>query len=291
MEVGLLSAFLGGALALLSPCGALLLPGFFASTITSRAGLATHAVVFYLGLVLTLVPLGIGAGALGALLIGQRALLIAGTSVVLIVLGALHALGLGFDLSRMLPGFDRLQQRSTRGTGFARTFLLGAVGGIAGFCAGPILGAVLTLAMGQGSMLLAGLLLAVYGAGMVGPLVALAAVWDRLGDRARARLRGREFTVLGRRLHTTTVLTGLVIIALGILFWTTNDLVTLPSLVPTSTLARWQANSAQLDGPLVQIAVIVVLGLLGLLWWWLRDRRRRRDAGPATITLAPGRRT
>lgn len=291
MEVGLLSAFLGGALALLSPCGALLLPGFFASTITSRAGLATHAVVFYLGLVLTLVPLGIGAGALGALLIGQRALLIAGTSVVLIVLGALHALGLGFDLSRMLPGFDRLQQRSTRGTGFARTFLLGAVGGIAGFCAGPILGAVLTLAMGQGSMLLAGLLLAVYGAGMVGPLVALAAVWDRLGDRARARLRGREFTVLGRRLHTTTVLTGLVIIALGILFWTTNGLVTLPSLVPTSTLARWQANSAQLDGPLVQIAVIVVLGLLGLLWWWLRDRRRRRDAGPATITLAPGRRT
>ncbi|WP_193103572.1 cytochrome c biogenesis CcdA family protein [Brachybacterium sp. FME24] len=290
MEVGLLSAFLGGALALLSPCGALLLPGFFASTITSRAGLATHAVVFYLGLVLTLVPLGIGAGALGALLIGQRALLIAGTSVVLIVLGALHALGLGFDLSRMLPGFDRLQQRSTRGTGFARTFLLGAVGGIAGFCAGPILGAVLTLAVGQGSMLLAGLLLAVYGAGMVVPLIVLAAVWDRLGDRARARLRGREFTVLGRRLHTTTVLTGLVIIALGILFWTTNGLVTLPSLVPTSTLARWQANSAQLDGPLVQIAVIVVLGLLGLLWWWVRDRRRRRDAGPATITLTPGRR-
>lgn len=276
MEVGLLTAFLGGALALLSPCGALLLPGFFASTVTTRARLLPHAAVFYLGLVLTLVPLGVGAGALGALLTGHRALLIGGTSLVLIVLGAAHALGLGFDLSRMLPGIDRAQQASARGTGLPRTFLLGAVGGVAGFCAGPILGAVLTLAMGQGSMALAALLLAVYGAGMVAPLMVLAALWHRLGPRARSLMRGREFTVLGRRLHTTTVLTGLVIIALGVVFWSTNGLVTLPSLIPTSALARWQESAAVLSGPGGQIAVIIALGLLGLGLWWRHDRRGRR---------------
>lgn len=291
MEVGLLTAFLGGALALLSPCGALLLPGFFASTVTSRAALLPHALVFYLGLAVTLVPLGIGAGALGTLVVGHRTLLIGLTSVVLVLLGALHALGVGFDLGKLLPGFERLQQRSTRGSGLARTFVLGAVGGIAGFCAGPILGAVLTLAMGQGSMFLAGLLLAVYGAGMVVPLTVLAAVWNRLGERGRSRLRGREFTLLGRRLHTTTFVTGLVIIALGILFWATNGLVTLPSLVPTSTLARWQSSSVGLNDPLVQVAVIVGLGLLALLLWWRWDRRRRRtEDAPATITLTPGRR-
>ena len=291
MEVGLLTAFLGGALALLSPCGALLLPGFFASTVTSRAALLPHALVFYLGLAVTLVPLGVGAGALGALVVGHRTLLIGLTSAVLVLLGALHALGLGFDLSRLLPGFDRLQQRSTRGAGFASTFVLGAVGGIAGFCAGPILGAVLTLAMGQGSMLLAGILLAVYGAGMVVPLTVLAAVWNRLGDRGRSRLRGRQFTLLGRRLHTTTFVTGLVIIALGILFWTTNGLVTLPSLVPTSTLARWQASSVGLNDPVVQVGAILALGLLALLLWWRRDRwRRREEETSAPITLAPGRR-
>ena len=288
MEVGLLTAFPGGALALLSPCGALLLPGFFASTVTSRAALLPHALVFYLGLAVTLVPLGIGAGALGALVVGHRTLLI---GLALIVLFALFGNIPNIDLSRLLPGFDRLQQRSTRGSGFARTFVLGAVGGIAGFCAGPILGAVLTLAMGQGSMLLAGILLAVYGAGMVVPLTVLAAVWNRLGDRGRSRLRGRQFTLLGRRLHTTTFVTGLVIIALGILFWTTNGLVTLPSLVPTSTLARWQASSAGLNDPVVQVAAILVLGLLALLLWWRRDRRRRREEEPsAPITLAPGRR-
>lgn len=283
MEIGLLAAFLGGVLALLSPCGALLLPGFFASTVTTRAGLVPHAAVFYAGLVLTLVPLGVGAGALGALFVGHRAVLITVTSLVLIVLGAMHALGAGFDLGRVLPGIARAQQASSRGAGLPRTFLLGAVGGVAGFCAGPILGAVLTLAAGQGSVVLAAVLLAVYGAGMVVPLMALAAVWGRLGARARTTMRGREFRVLGRTLHTTTVLTGLVIIAVGILFWTTNGLVTMPSLVPTSVLARWQENTAVLSSTGVQIAIILGLAALGLALWWRGDRRRRRTAvGPVT---------
>ena len=104
----------------------------FPASSPSRAGdLLPHAIVFYLGLVVMLVPLGIGAGALGALVIEHRSVLIGLTSLVLIVLGALHALGLGLDLGRLLPGFDRLQQSSARGSGMARTFLLGAVGGIA----------------------------------------------------------------------------------------------------------------------------------------------------------------
>lgn len=290
MEIGLLSAFLGGTLALLSPCGALLLPGFFASTVTTRAGLALHGAVFYLGLVLTLVPLGIGAGTLGALFVGHRTLLITVTSLVLIVLGALHALGFGFDAGRFLPGVDRAQQASARGTGLLRTVLLGAVGGVAGFCAGPILGAVLTLAAGQGNVALAAVLLAVYGAGMVIPLMLLAALWGRLGARAHSVLRGREITVLGRTLHTTSVLTGAVIIVVGILFWATNGLVTMPSLVPTRVLARWQESTAVLSGTGIQIAVILALSGLALVLWWRADRRRRSPATPRLRVGAEARR-
>lgn len=286
MEVGLVTAFLGGTLALLSPCGALLLPGFFASTISTRLGLFSHGALFFAGLALTLVPLGIGAGALGTILVTQRSLLIAGASVLMIGLGIAQALGVGFDLARVLPGLDRLQRRSSQGTGLVRTFLLGAVGGVAGFCAGPILGAVLTLAMGQASLLLAGLLLAVYGAGMVVPLMLLAAVWGRLGSRARGLLRGRTFTVLGRTLHTTSFVTGMLIIVLGVVFWATNGLVTLPSLVSTSTLSRWQAGSTVLTDPVVQVAAIVVLALGALMVWWRRERRRRRpQVAPAPSDL------
>ena len=113
--------------------------------------LIPHAAVFYLGLVITLIPLGIGAGALGAMFAEHRSVLVVATSLVLIVLGAMHALGLGFDLAQVMPGVERAQRAASRGAGLSRTFLLGAVGGVAGFCAGPILGAVLTLAMGQGA--------------------------------------------------------------------------------------------------------------------------------------------
>src|SRR5690606_16433055 len=45
MDVGLVTAFLGGALALLSPCAALLMPAFFASTAGSGPRLLAHGAV------------------------------------------------------------------------------------------------------------------------------------------------------------------------------------------------------------------------------------------------------
>ena len=274
MEISVLAAFLGGSLALLSPCGALLLPGYFASSVTSRAGLLLHGAVFFLGLVLTLVPLGVGAGLVGTLFIAHRGTLITVTSLVLIGLGVLHALGLGLDPARIVPGLGRARQASARGRGLPRTLLLGAVGGIAGFCAGPILGAVLTLAMGHGSVMLAAALLALYGAGMVVPLMLLALLWRRLGPGTTALLRGRGITLLGRRLHTANLLTGVLIIAVGVLFWTTDGLVTLPSPVPTGTLARWQEGLAVLSGTGVQIGLILAAAALALALWWRRERRR-----------------
>ena len=278
MEISLLPAFLGGTLALLSPCGALLLPGYLATTVARRAGLLLHGAVFYAGLLLTLVPLGVGAGALGGLLAQHRGVLVAVTSLLLIALGIVHAVGLGLDPARVLPGARRLRRASARGTGLPRTFLLGAVGGVAGVCAGPVLGAVLTLAVGQGGIARAAVLLAAYGAGMVVPLLLLSLLWDRLGSRTHRLLRGRTLTVLGRPLHSTTLLTGVLIIALGVLFWTTNGLVALPSLVPTRVLARWQEGLGPLGEPAVQIGILLLLAAAALALWWRAERRR--DAAP-----------
>ena len=291
MGISLLPAFLGGALALLSPCGALLLPGYLASTVTRRAGLLLHGAVFYVGLLLTLVPLGVGAGALGGLLAQHRAVLVAATSVLLILLGAVHALGIGLDPARVLPGADRLRQASARGSGQSRTFLLGAVGGVAGVCAGPVLGAVLTLALGQGGILRAAVLLAAYGAGMVVPLLLLALTWEKLGPRSRRLLRGRPLALGPLTLHSTTLLTGLLIIALGVLFWTTNGLISLLSLVPTRVLAQWQESLAPLSSTGVQIAVIAGLAALALLLWWRAERRGAAESADRTADGAAGGRT
>lgn len=273
MQIGLITAFLGGALALLSPCSALLLPAFFASTVGARMRLLVHGLVFYLGLVATLVPFGLGAGALGTLLMERRGLVIAVTSLLLVALGAAQALGFGFDPSRLLPGAARIRRGASARTGLIRTLLLGAVSGVAGFCAGPILGAVLTLAMGQGSTWMAGGLLATYGAGMVVPLVIIAALWERLGARGQRALRGRSITLLGRDLHTTSLITGLLIIGVGLLFWFTNGLVSVPALVPTSVHAWAQEQGAVFASPVFDLIAIAAV-TAGAIAWWATARRR-----------------
>src|SRR5690625_377068 len=282
MDISLLAAFLGGLLALLSPCGALLLPAFFASTLGSGMRLLLHGGIFYLGLAITLVPLGLGLGALGSLVTSYWNVLVVGTAALLILLGAAQALGFGFDLSKHLPGADRLQQQAHTRTGAVRTLLLGAASGVAGFCAGPILGAILTLAMAQGASIEAGRILAGIGVGLGGPRSGLAALWSRLSPRTISMIRGRGFQFLGRRLHTTSVVTGVLIIAIGVLFWATNGLVDAPSLVPAG-VQRWlQSGAGVLSSPvwdavLVAVVAAVIIGL----WAWGRRRSQSPSGNPS----------
>src|ERR671916_1527478 len=139
LEVSYLAAFLGGVLSLLSPCSALLLPAFFAYAFQSRKGLLAKTAIFYVGLATTLVPLGMGLSAVSRLFYGQRSTLILVAGALIIALGVLQLLGGGFNL----PGpFSRLRGK-VRGESTGATFALGAVYGFAGFCSGPILGAVL----------------------------------------------------------------------------------------------------------------------------------------------------
>ena len=227
-----------------------------------------------------LVPLGVGAGAIGTLFLTHRALVIGIASGILVVFGLLQIFGIGFDPARLLPGGQALQQRASSSVGVIKTFLLGSASGIAGFCAGPILGAVLTLAAAQGDLFTAGALLAVYGAGMVVPLLIIAALWGKIGDQGRRRLRGRSFTVLGREFHTTSVITGVLITIVGVVFWATNGLIDMPSLIPTSVSAWVQGRSSILANGWVDLGVILAVAAIALLVWWRSARQKPVSAEP-----------
>ncbi len=216
MTVMVLAAFAAGVLALLSPCSALLLPSFFAYAFGRTSGLVLRTAAFYLGLLLTLVPLGTGAGAASRLFYGHRATLVAVAGWSIVALGAVQLLGGGFQV----PGGDRLRAlvaRRDRG-GWLGTVALGAVYGLAGFCSGPVLGAILTMAATGGSVLGGGLLLAVYALGMAAPLFLLAALWDRFDLGRRGWLRGRSVRVGRLRLHTTSLVSGALLVGIGALF-------------------------------------------------------------------------
>jgi cytochrome c biogenesis protein CcdA len=235
VEASFLASFLGGVLSLLSPCSALLLPAFFAYAFQSRRELVGKTIVFYLGLAATLVPLGMGISAVSALVYGHRGALITGSGLLIIALGILQLAGGGFTIGPLARLRGKVQGDSSSALS---TFALGAVYGFAGFCSGPILGAILTVAAASGEALRGAALLAVYAAGMAAPLFLLAAFWDRLDLGRRRWLRGREVSLGKFRLHTTNLLSGFMFIILGVIFITYEG---------TSSLAGFYESNGATD--------------------------------------------
>lgn len=280
MDIGFLAVLLGGVLTLLSPCGALLLPSFFAYAFRDPARLMLRTGVFYAGLCLTLVPLGAGSALVSTLFYGHRDVLITVAGGLIIAFGAAQVLGLGFTWGTP----TRLQARFAGRTGLLSVFGLGAVYGFAGFCSGPILGAVLTVAA-TGTPLRGMLLLAVYALGMALPLFFLALLWDRFDLGRRRWLRGRAIGTGRFRVHTTSLLSGLLFIGVGVLFIVydgTASLALLPGVDRLSGAAdRAQGPLSLLDGrtDLVAVGAVSALVLLVLAARWLSGRRRTAAVG------------
>ncbi|NED07427.1 cytochrome c biogenesis protein CcdA [Streptomyces sp. SID6648] len=273
-DIGYFAAFLGGLLALVSPCSALLLPAFFAYSIDSTSRLLARTGIFYAGLATTLVPLGAAGSYAGRLFYGHRDALVTGAGWLIIVLGVAQIVGLGFASRRMAELSGRIRPT----TAFS-VYALGAVYGLAGFCAGPILGSVLTVAAVSGSPVYGGLLLAVYALGMAVPLFLLALLWERFDLGRRTWLRGRTVQLGGRfQLHTTSLLSGLFFIGLGALFLVYDGTTALPGLLGVDdsfAVEQWAQKLGERvpDGVALVAVVLVALLVLGVRAW------RRRDAG------------
>ena len=274
LEISYLAALFGGTLSLLSPCSALLLPAFFAYAFQSRKALLAKTTVFYLGLVATLVPLGMGVSAVSRLVYGERSTLITVSGLVIISLGVLQILGRGFDLGPL----SRLAGR-VRGESAVATFALGAVYGFAGFCSGPILGAVLTVAATSGQVFRGAGLLAVYALGMAAPLFLMAALWDRLDLGRRPWLRGRELSIGLLRVHITNLVSGLMFILLGVVFIAYEGTSALSGLYEENGAVDVAYDAEQRVRSLVDIvpdALTLTVALAAALLLALRAYRRRQ---------------
>lgn len=211
-DVTLIAAFLAGMLSISSPCVLPLAPIYLAHLAGVSAGergpavrarVMANAVAYVLGFSLVFVLLGVALGAAGALVetgelvSGNRFWLVRIGGALLVVLG-LHQLGI-----IRIPMLDR-ERRVDAGRlpagQLTSSFVVGVTFG-AGWspCVGPILGAILTMAAGQGSIERAALLLAVYSSGLAVPflLAALAWGWSQGAIRAMNRHLGAVTTVSG----------------------------------------------------------------------------------------------
>ncbi|MEV0945405.1 cytochrome c biogenesis CcdA family protein [Rhodococcus sp. NPDC049939] len=270
-NIGLLGAFFGGLLSLVSPCSALLLPSFFAYAFDGVGRLAMRTAVFYAGLATVLMPLGAGVGLMGSALTEHRTVttLISGT--VLIVLGLFAILGKGFAFA---PA-----QRASKSIGISGSvsvYALGAVYGFAGFCSGPLLGSVLTVAIVGGAAGYGAVLMGIYALGMAVPLFILALLWDRFDLGRRSWLRGRAIRLGPLTVHSTSLISGLLFIAIGVLFLVTEGTANLGAVMSVDEQFSLQVAAAELARKFSDLSVLLAVVLVALAVVSIRLFRRMR---------------
>jgi cytochrome c-type biogenesis protein len=211
-------AFLAGLVSFLSPCVLPLVPGYLSfmsgysagGSVPSPKRAAAVALAFVAGFTAVFVALGASATLLGSLLRGNRELFTRAGGLFIIVLG------LVFVGAIKVPWL----LREARFHPQPRAGLWGSVilGGAFAFgwspCIGATMGAVLTMAAGNastGGVLEGAGLLAVYSLGLGLPFV--------LAGLGVARLTG-ALTVVRRHVRTVNLVSGVLLIVLGVLFVT-----------------------------------------------------------------------
>ena len=233
------AAFLAGVFSFLSPCTLPILPAYFAFTFQARREqVVLMTVAFFLGLATTMTVLGATATIFSQLLSPYSTTITLVGGLLVIGLGVMSLLGKGFSGMKML---DRPTASVAGSYLYGMTFAFGWTA-----CIGPILGALYTLLLStQGLAILQGAILAfIYAFGLGTPLIIIAAFFSRLGSGSRfwKILRGRGYELhLGSTtlyLHSTSIISGLLLIGMGALL-ATGQLTTLTQWAQTTSLGQW----------------------------------------------------
>lgn len=213
-------AALAGLASFLSPCVLALVPayvGYLSGRSVSPSGEAvenrwvtfSHGIAFVVGFSVVFVGLGAAASAIGSLLYDMRHWLSRIGGVLVIVFG-LHTMGV---INIPFLDYDtRRQVRPSPGLGYLSSALMGVFFS-AGWapCVGPVLGAILTLAISSASVSQGALLLSAYSVGMAVPFLVAA-----LGIGRAAELMRNH----GKLIRSVSVVTGVVLVLIGVLLLT-----------------------------------------------------------------------
>lgn len=202
-STSILTAFLGGVLALFAPCCIVSLgPTYLAGVMaTSRRRLLDRTGVYAVGVAVILLPIVLGIGGIGVLLNRQHSTVFFVGGIMMLIMGISALAGKGWTLP-----IPMMRAPSVAASGAGGMFLLGVFSGIVSSCCAPVLGGVLVLSVSAGSILHAFLLGVAYVVGMVFPLFLAALFWDRLRLAGRGVFKGRTASlhigglVLRRRL-------------------------------------------------------------------------------------------
>lgn len=213
-------AALAGLASFLSPCVLALVPAYVGylggrsmtpqgQVVENRWTTFSHGLAFVVGFSVVFIALGAAASLLGAILYDLRTWIAKIGGVVVIIFG-LHTLGV---INIPFLNYDtRRQERPDPSMGYLSSAMMGVFFS-AGWapCVGPVLGAVLTLALNTANLSQGVILLAAYSVGLAIPFLLAA-----LGIGRVANLM-RQHTQLVRYL---SIATGVLLVIVGVMLFT-----------------------------------------------------------------------
>ena len=211
---------LAGLLSFLSPCVLALVPAYIGylsgrsvsssgEVVTNRWATFSHGVAFVVGFSIVFVLLGAAASVIGVILYDLRTWLARIGGVVVIIFG-LHTMGV---ITIPFLNYDtRRQVQPNPGLGYLSSALMGVFFS-AGWapCVGPVLGAVLTLALSSARITEGVILLSAYSFGLAIPFLLAA-----LGI-GRATELMRKYSNVVRYI---SIITGIILVIVGALLLT-----------------------------------------------------------------------
>ena len=234
--LGIAIAFTGGVVSFASPCCLPLVPAYLSYMVgatgngtAGRRTAFTHGLAFVVGFSVVFVAFYAAIGAIGYFL-DRRVLAVIGGALLVVlglqVAGAINVRALWRDTRAMPQMSGGLVMAGGNGRsgglgsfasgdghpGYGRSAAFGVLFA-AGWspCIGPILGGILGLATASSSVVVGTVLLVAYAAGLAVPFLAIA-----LG----ASTVSRRLSWVGRHEHAVNLVTGVLLVAIGVLMIT-----------------------------------------------------------------------
>jgi len=214
LSITFLIAFIGGLLSFTSPCGFVIIPTFFSYLFKERKRALFMTAIFSLGMIFAFVIFGIIAGILGNFFNIYKDFFAVISGIVLVLFGVMLIFNKGFSLLDF-----KIRHRPNHGWG---VFFLGfffAIGWTP--CIGPILGGMVVLAAGIGSIAKSALLFAFYALGVTLPLLIVSYFSDKYDVAKWFTSRHVEFALFGKKVHTHLygIIGGILLIIIGIIMF------------------------------------------------------------------------
>lgn len=221
LGASIIASFIAGMVALFAPCCVtVLLPAYLGSVFKERKKIVGMTFVFFLGISVVIIPIGLGAAGLAQFFRDFHKEMYVIGGAFMVILGGMTLFG------KSLPFMP--QKKSVQAIPGAvnskSVFMLGVFSGAATSCCAPVLAGAVTLAALSGAFWKALVVTFAYVFGMTFPLFILAYFYDRFGLQKVNIFKGRDIKlkVLGThfRASVTSVLASVIFVGMGVvLLW------------------------------------------------------------------------